>query len=131
MLNPLLIEQFRPLGRGTNSISLVNLAISSCRSTDRHDFMYSSALETLARKATINIIDLYQQYFFSYKRFTCSYRILCSRSSRSQYVKNLMVYQFTAATLIQRFQDCALAAQKLQNQQNQGGCIVISCPIPI
>jgi putative component of membrane protein insertase Oxa1/YidC/SpoIIIJ protein YidD len=95
--------------------------------------MYSARLDTFARQTAIGSIQLYQQYLSPRKGFSCPRRLRYGERSCSEYVKHLLLepdLNLAIQKSVQRFQSCALAAQALQ-LQNQGGCIVIPCCIPL
>jgi putative component of membrane protein insertase Oxa1/YidC/SpoIIIJ protein YidD len=95
--------------------------------------MNSLSLDTLTRQTAIQSIQLYQRHLSPRKGYSCPHRVLYQENSCSDYVKSLLMKQDLTSTVqmsMQRFRSCALAAQKLK-LQNQGGCIVIPCCIPL
>ncbi|AFY35472.1 membrane protein insertion efficiency factor YidD [Calothrix sp. PCC 7507] len=92
------------------------------------------SVTTIATQAAIASLNVYQQHLSPYKGFSCPHRLLNGGESCSDYVKRVLINQNlqTAIQMApQRFRACKLAAQTLQSQRAEGGCIVIPCCIPI
>lgn len=96
--------------------------------------MQISTSRSLAQTLAIASLDLYQTHISPRKGFACPHRLLHGGESCSDYVKR-MVGEHSLISAIQtapqRFRSCKGAAQTLQVQQAQGGCVVIPCCIPI
>ena len=93
--------------------------------------MLSPSLDSFTRRATVNSIQLYQQYISLQKGFSCPHRILYGEGSCSDYVKSLLLDSSLIAVApmsLKRFRSCAVAAQELQSQE---GCIVVPYCIPL
>lgn len=96
--------------------------------------MLASTIESFTTQAAIASLNTYQKYLSPRKGFSCPHRLLYSGESCSDYVKRLLTEQ-KLRTAIQmaprRFKACKLAAQTLQTQKAEGGCIIIPCCIPL
>ncbi|MBW4522701.1 MAG: membrane protein insertion efficiency factor YidD [Scytolyngbya sp. HA4215-MV1] len=91
-------------------------------------------LDGLVTRTAISSLDLYQQHLSPRKGFSCPHRLLYGERSCSDYVKQILSDRGLKAALQlapQRFSACKTAAQTLQAQRAQGGCIVIPCCLPL
>ncbi|HEY9631140.1 MAG TPA: membrane protein insertion efficiency factor YidD [Coleofasciculaceae cyanobacterium] len=96
--------------------------------------MTATTLESFATQAAIASLNVYRQHISPRKGFSCPHRLLYGDGSCSDYVKHILTEQNLSAAIQlapQRFKACKVAAQTLQLQQAQGGCIIIPCCIPI
>ncbi len=96
--------------------------------------MTAYSLESFATQAAIASLDVYRAHISPRKGFGCPHRLLHQGESCSDYVKRILTEQnFSAALRLSpdRFRACKAAAQTLQSQNAQSGCIIIPCCIPI
>jgi putative component of membrane protein insertase Oxa1/YidC/SpoIIIJ protein YidD len=96
--------------------------------------MSVSTIESFASRVAIASLNSYQKHLSPRKGFSCPHRSLYGSESCSDYFKGiLMNHDLKTAIQMspQRFKACKIAAQTLQSQKAEGGCIVIPCCIPI
>jgi putative component of membrane protein insertase Oxa1/YidC/SpoIIIJ protein YidD len=95
--------------------------------------MTAYTLESMATQAAIASLNGYRTHISPRKGFSCPHGVLYGESC-SDYVKRVLVDQNLSAALQlapQQFRACKVAAQTLQAQRAQGGCLIIPCCIPI
>lgn len=120
------------LGREDKLVFLLNITLIMLITTGLKS-MNSLSLDTLTRQTAIHSIQIYQRHLSPRKGYSCPHRVLYKEDSWSDYVKHLLMKRDLTSAIqmsVQRFRSCALAAQELK-LQNQGGCIVIPCCIPL
>lgn len=96
--------------------------------------MTTNTFESFATQAAIASLNVYRTHLSPRKGFSCAHRLLHGEESCSDYVKRILTNQNLSTAMRmapQRFQACKAAAQTLQSQQAQSGCIIIPCCLPI
>lgn len=96
--------------------------------------MFSNTFESFATQTALKSLKVYRQHVSPHKGFSCPHRLLHGSDSCSDYIQRVLTEQnlITAIQMApQRFKDCKAAAQILQSQRAEGGCIIIPCCIPI
>jgi putative component of membrane protein insertase Oxa1/YidC/SpoIIIJ protein YidD len=96
--------------------------------------MSVNKIESFASQAALDSLNSYQKYLSPHKGFSCPHRLLYGSESCSDYVKGILMQQDLRTAIqmaSQSFKSCKAAAQTLQTQKAEGGCIIIPCCIPI